>query len=174
MSTDDVDSGELHTPSIVKRPAYWHSVTEVIGDLLSCPPEYSIAHCISSDAVMGRGIAVSLCRKFPTNRTQIESHGLPLELHTVHPASIGTEASPRFLFNMVTKPKYYNKPTLYDMKQTLGVLVQACQQSGVHYLAMPRIGCGLDKLSWVDVLRCIREAFYQASVTVVVYSQGMK
>jgi hypothetical protein len=33
-------------------------VTEVKGDLFSCPDTHCLAHCISADVKMGKGIAV--------------------------------------------------------------------------------------------------------------------
>lgn len=37
---------------------------EVTGDLFSCPPTDSLAHCISEDCRMGKGIAVLFKEKF--------------------------------------------------------------------------------------------------------------
>lgn len=40
------------------------NVEQVVGDLFSCPDHYSLAHCISSDIKMGKGIAVLFKDKF--------------------------------------------------------------------------------------------------------------
>ena len=37
---------------------------EIKGDLFSCPPTSSLAHCISEDVRMGKGIAVLFKNKF--------------------------------------------------------------------------------------------------------------
>ena len=39
-------------------------VNEVKGDLFSCPDDESLAHCISADIRMGKGIAVIFKNKF--------------------------------------------------------------------------------------------------------------
>ena len=40
------------------------SLEEVKGDLFSCPDDESLAHCISQDVRMGKGIAVIFKKKF--------------------------------------------------------------------------------------------------------------
>ncbi|MBS1584607.1 MAG: hypothetical protein JSS82_03600 [Bacteroidetes bacterium] len=144
-------------------------VLELSDDLFSCPPDYSIAHCISADAVMGRGIAVDVCKKFPKNRSALKRIGVPLQVHSVATVDIGTEDHRRFLFNMVTKPRYFSKPEMTDIEKTLDALVIACQENNVEYLAIPRIGCGLDRLFWPAVLRTIKERFSGTGIVVVVY-----
>lgn len=38
--------------------------SEVCGDLFTCPASYSMAHCVSEDMAMGKGIAVLFKKKF--------------------------------------------------------------------------------------------------------------
>lgn len=38
---------------------------QVIGDLFSCSDKSSMAHCISADCRMGKGIAVLFKKRFP-------------------------------------------------------------------------------------------------------------
>jgi len=45
-----------------KEPA--DKLREIRGDLFSCPANESLAHCISADARMGKGIAVMFKNKF--------------------------------------------------------------------------------------------------------------
>ena len=71
---------------------------------------------------------------------------------------------------VVTKKKYYEKPTLETMKLGLEGLKQHLDNlfwlnegsdgwyAGVH-LVMPTIGCGLDSLDWADVSRLIHDIF---------------
>lgn len=39
-------------------------VTELHTDLFNCPPESSLAHCVSQDLKMGKGIAVEFRERF--------------------------------------------------------------------------------------------------------------
>ena len=38
--------------------------SEVKGDLFSCPPSSSLAHCVSEDMAMGKGVAVLFKKEF--------------------------------------------------------------------------------------------------------------
>lgn len=40
---------------------------------------------------------------------------------------------------------------------------------GVEHLAMPRIGCGLDQLSWEKVLETIHTVFHNVSINITIY-----
>lgn len=50
-------------------------LNEVQGDLFSCPVSDSLAHCISADARMGKGIAVLFKNKFG-GVEEIKSQGI--------------------------------------------------------------------------------------------------
>jgi hypothetical protein len=45
-----------------------------------------------------------------------------------------------------------------------------CAEHGVKYLAMPRIGCGLDRLEWRDVKPKIEEIFSPLDISITVYN----
>lgn len=51
------------------KPATGFSFREVTGDLFHASPKYALAHCVSQDLQMGKGIAVEFKRKFQ----QVES-----------------------------------------------------------------------------------------------------
>jgi hypothetical protein len=43
-----------------------------------------------------------------------------------------------------------------------------CEELGIKYLAMPKIGCGLDKLDWNRVSDMIREIFSDLDIEIMV------
>lgn len=45
-------------------PAVGPKVCEVQGDLFSCPSSSSLAHCISADVAMGKGVAKIFKERF--------------------------------------------------------------------------------------------------------------
>ena len=51
--------------------------------------------------------------------------------------------------------------TLYDMKKLY-------EKNGVSKLAMPKIGCGLDKLDWKDVKQQIMYCFQDTDIEILV------
>jgi O-acetyl-ADP-ribose deacetylase (regulator of RNase III) len=43
-----------------------------------------------------------------------------------------------------------------------------CEQQGITHLAMPRIGCGLDRLKWEKVSVIIQDTFADMDIEIVV------
>ena len=76
----------------------------------------------------------------------------------------------RYIYYLVTKDRYFHKPTLGDLRRSLECAQCHCQLHGVTRLAMPRIGCGLDRLNWPDVSQLLDEIFVNNGIGVTVYS----
>ncbi|KAK3519069.1 hypothetical protein QTP70_016358 [Hemibagrus guttatus] len=70
----------------------------------------------------------------------------------------------------ITKKKYYNKPTYATLKQSLEAMKAHCLENGVSRLSIPRIGCGLDRLSWEKVSVIIENVFQHTDIAITVYS----
>ena len=73
-----------------------------------------------------------------------------------------------FIFNLVTKRNYWDKPTLTTIKNALIQMKEQCELLNVHKVAMPRIGCGLDRQNWSDVKKLIEEAFGDTDIEILV------
>ena len=74
------------------------------------------------------------------------------------------------LYNMITKDKYYNKPTLGTLGECLNQVKIHMLAKGVERVSMPRIACGLDRLCWEDVEKLIGEIFFKSGIIVVIYT----
>jgi hypothetical protein len=59
----------------------------------------------------------------------------------------------------VTKKKFYHKPLYSSLENCLKELKNICIDLKVKKLAMPMIGCGLDRLNWNLVQRIIDDVF---------------
>ena len=70
----------------------------------------------------------------------------------------------------VTKPRYFNKPTYETLQSSLNAMRKHCEEHDVKMLAMPRIGCGLDKLEWSKVKEIIIQTFKNTNTEVTVYT----
>lgn len=131
--------------------------SETRGDLFTeeILENYALCHCISSDFALGAGIAKKfaemgvkkqLCAQFPK---QWQGRGYCLI----------TETDGVVVGNLVTKERYFHKPTLQTLRQALEDLRKQALESKLQKIAMPKIGCGLDKLQWTDVRGIIQEVF---------------
>lgn len=138
---------------------------EVQGDLFASETtgESTLAHCIASDFALGAGIAKffakmgvkkELCEKYPK-----EWSGMGYCLMTV---TNGVTTA-----NLVTKQSSFGKPTLETLKQALEDFRE--KSVGINKIAMPKIGCGLDKLKWEDVREIIKEVFADTDKFITVY-----
>jgi len=76
----------------------------------------------------------------------------------------------RYIYYLVTKDRYFHKPKLDDLCSSLKCALTHCQNHGVTRLAMPRIGCGLDKLNWADVSQALKEIFVKNGISVTVFT----
>ena len=120
--------------------------------------KYFFAHCISSDYELGAGIAVEFQKRFHLKQ-QLKEFGkgeYPQLIIINH------------VLNLVTKNKYWNKPTYDSITKCIQDMRDFCKQVDVKYLAMPKIGCGLDRLQWGRVREIIREEFDDLDIEIEV------
>ena len=75
----------------------------------------------------------------------------------------------RYVYYLVTKAKYWQKPTYDTLQSSLEAMATHCHDNNVTELAMPQIGCGLDGLQWPKVTNMIKEIFKDKEVKVTVY-----
>ena len=131
-------------------------------NLFEVPKEYHLAHCISSDCAMGAGIAVEFQKRF-----RLKSYLLSLpEEQRKHPTSVYASE----VFNLITKKYYYNKPTLESLTEAIKVMKNQAVLLDIHKIAMPKIGCGLDRLNWCQVREVIKEIFKDTDIEILVCS----
>jgi len=133
---------------------------EIQKDLFTMPDEYCLAHCISADARMGAGIAVEFRERFRLSTLQEMAIRRPLEIGKCY--RVGRA------LNLVTKAKYWHKPSYESLTQALESMKGLCLQEGITKVAMPRIGCGLDRLQWGIVREIILEVFEDTDLEIVI------
>lgn len=72
------------------------------------------------------------------------------------------------VFNLITKSKYYDKPTYDTLRRSLETMKEQIINKDIHYLAMCKIGCGLDKLQWSRVRSIIQDVFTGLDLEILV------
>jgi O-acetyl-ADP-ribose deacetylase (regulator of RNase III) len=115
------------------------------GNLFDHIAEYDIvAHCISRDVKMGAGIALTFRNKY--------------DQPTVTKSTIAIQQVDNIkICHLLTKNLYWHKPTYESLKQSLIELNDYMLMNNLNTLAMPKIGCGLDRLRWNSVQNIILE-----------------
>lgn len=133
--------------------------------------DYVYAHCISSDFVMGAGIA-----KLFTNRgvKQRLLDTYPQNVWNGHGYCLPIFTKSHVVCNLVTKHKVREKPT-YDTLQDSLIDLREWMLSAYYRgripnlnLAMPLIGCGLDGLDWSQVEFIILETFKKHDFNILI------
>ena len=134
---------------------------EIKGDLFNAPIDFYLAHCISADYKLGAGIAVQFDKRY-NMRSKLNK--------------IGYVGFPQVLlidnvFNLITKERYYHKPTNFTIRATLIKMCDICKSNNINKLAMPKIGCGLDRLQWGEVSQMIKDVFQNMDIEIRIYYQ---
>lgn len=139
-------------------------------DLFSVSEEYYLVHCISADFAMGKGIAVEFNKRFDMKN----------KLRTHYPDYLNQWQSGKkrsgcilagHVFNLITKERYYHKPTYESLQGALECMKALCAEKDVRRAAMPVIGCGLDRLEWEKVSAMIQEVFSDTGMEILVCRQ---
>lgn len=130
-------------------------------DLFTMPQGYYLAHCISADFSLGAGIAKAfdsvynmrfkLFRNYPNYGYQ-GGDALPVDN----------------VFNLVTKNKCWHKPNYESLRDALDSMKEQLDFLGANKLAMPWIGCGLDKLDRDIVYDIICDVFEDIDIDIVI------
>lgn len=139
---------------------YYH---EEKMNLLDVPQGYWIAHCISGDFALGAGVAKQIDEAFHMKEMLNALWGEESELRESNCCvPCGN------VLNLITKQKCWHKPTLFSLREALEDMKLLVKEEHIHQIAMPKIGCGLDRLCWDAVAPMIQEIFEDTDVEIMV------
>ena len=141
------------------------NIQETYSDLFSASEDFCLVHCVSRDFHMGKGIALEFRNRF----------GRVNELLAQNPNIGGFAvlcANNQYVFYLVTKERYFHKPSYEDLRNSLENMKNFCIANNLNKIAMPKIGCGLDRLNWQEVLNILHQIFDNTGVYIRVYIFG--
>lgn len=136
--------------------------------LFTVPEDYYLAHCISADF----GIAIEFNERFVKNKLKryyphyLDYYDLQVKLGIEGACLIEGK-----VLNLITKRNYWLKPTYKSMTQALVDMKTIVITHHIKKIAMPAIGCGLDRLNWDDVSKQIKNIFADTDVEILVCKQ---
>jgi len=142
-------------------------ISSITGDLFVGTSTHNLCHCVSECLGMGKGIAKQFKAKFGG------LNDLKSQKHEVGTAPF-LKRNGRYIYYLVTKRYYYNKPVLPDLKKSLEAMRNHMISQGQKSISMPEIGCGLDSLKWTDVQKILEEVFAITNITIKVYRLSKK
>lgn len=136
-------------------------------DLFSVDSSYYLAHCISADYALGAGIAVEFNKRFDMRKKLYGK--IPNAWRHMQQCGLkGMCIRVDNVLNLVTKEKYWYKPTYDSLRDALESMRDVCKAMHIEKVAMPMIGCGLDKLSWDKVSNILMEIFECEDIVILV------
>lgn len=138
--------------------------TEEYGNLFDVDDSYYLCHCISADFQLGKGIAV----EFNNRYNMKQQLNFKYVVFGDYPVALLVDN----VFNLVTKDRYWNKPTYETLKSALLDMRRQMIEKGIKKIAMPQIGAGLDRLAWFRVSEIIKDIFKDddVEIRVIIYN----
>ncbi|XP_028135817.2 uncharacterized protein LOC114330619 [Diabrotica virgifera virgifera] len=136
-------------------------IQEENRDLFDMPEDWSLAHCVAEDLRMGSGIAVVFRNVYNHVDILLNQHQKPGGLACL-------KLSKKYIFYLITKTKSNGKPTYKDFWCSMKKLRDVIKQLQVVKLAVPALGCGLDRLDWFTVKHMISFLFKDIPINIVV------
>lgn len=140
---------------------------EEVRDLFSVSDDYYLAHCISADFGMGKGIVVEFNKRFDMKRKLQTCFGGYLEEFVENYYQSDCLMMGR-VFNLITKERYWQKPTYSTMRGALEMMKKLAIENDVNKIAMPTIGAGLDRLNFDKVSEIIQDVFSDTDIEILV------
>lgn len=148
-------------------------IKEIKQDLFDFDPEeYMFAHCISNDMAMGAGIAKEFCNRYPFIKDFCK------EIKRTGNVSVSNALKFKNVYNLITKENYWNKPNkdmtyteyLNNLEGCLEDMREQMEDNNETKLAIPKLGCGLDRCKWEDVKEIIERVFENSDIEITVCS----
>ena len=116
-----------------------------------------IAHCVSSDFAMGKGLAFTIaCCHLELQEVR------KLPINNFPPGSLVTyfdQQHQRFIYNLVTKKQSFHKSTNATLQLSLQALKGHLNRHNIHELVIPKPGCDYDHLHWPAVFSILFKVF---------------
>ena len=151
--------------SATKEDILNHEAVCSIPEVEQCP--HYLAHCISADFGMGKGIVTEFNKRYDMKRKLQTLYPDYLNQWTHH-KMIGDCIQQDYVFNLITKERYYMKPTYKSLNISLNCTKGLVNKGHINKIAMPMIGCGLDRLEWESVRNIIINVFEKTDVDIVI------
>lgn len=140
-----------------------------LGSLFDADNTHVLAHCISADYALGLGIARQISNLY---RSRLYLENNYKNEKGISPNCLRQRYNGLTIYHLVTKQRYYLKPTYNSLKSSLIKLKEQMISHNEKKLAIPKIACGLDKLDWRKVKEIILEVFDDTDIDITVYMRG--
>ncbi|XP_073842045.1 terminal ADP-ribose protein glycohydrolase 2 [Musca autumnalis] len=137
--------------------------TEQRGSNVSAPDNCAVVHTISADFAMCPGLGVQFNCKSSRSTEQLRQ-----DKHTGNVAVLKDQN--RYVYNLVTKERNHERGTYVALFYALIATRDHMRKNAVTKLAIPRLGCGIDRLDWLRVRDILEIVFSEDAVEIRTYA----
>lgn len=145
------------------------TIKEVKMDLFSVPQGYYLAHCITGDFSLGAGVAKKMDEVYDM-KFKLNEFYEQYDPYEDDYSPIGKALLVDNVFNLVNKKHPDKKAKYKKLRKALEDMREQAEENYISKIAMPRIGCGHDKLEWEKVKAIIEEIFEDTNIEILVCS----
>lgn len=140
------------------------------GNLFELDNKYSLAHCVSQDCDNPKSWGMGIAKEFKIRFSGMKSYcAREIKNNNLNfPCVIPYNDGDRTIFNLITKHKYYGKPTYYTIRECIKEMAYMCKERQIKYLGIYKLGCSLDRLQWGVVKQIIEEEFKDIDINIEV------
>jgi len=138
------------------------NIKEIEGNIFDSPVDFAIAHCISSDFRMSKGIAREICQRYNVRNK------LP-PVTTYVGDTITTKHGSRTIFHLITKKFFFDKPTYTDIRIAIEKLKTEAIKNNQFKIALPIIASGLGGRNWPIIKQIIYSEFLDCNIEIFIY-----
>lgn len=142
---------------------------ERTGDLFESPSDLdAVAHGVNCKGVMGKGVALAFAQRYP----DMKKHYVALcEQRLMSPGRCDVWVGGHtYVYNLATQNRPGPDAKLRWVAESVASMLQHAEDHGVGRIGIPRIGCGIGGLQWVEVRMILELLALESTVDLVVYS----
>ncbi|CAH1709004.1 unnamed protein product [Aphis gossypii] len=140
-----------------------NNIKELKGSIFNCPDNFAIAHCISADLKMNKGITNLICKVYGDTSPQLALQ----ELNVGNTIPINNNN--KTIFHLITKKLYYHKPKYEDLKTSVHNLKLEAIRLNILKIAIPTLISGPHEFSWSIIKQLIYSEFENTNIEIYIY-----
>lgn len=129
----------------------------------------AIVNAVNCVGVMGGGLAKQFRLRYPDMNSAYQSACAMGQVRIGKMWNWYHAPEGRWLINFPTKDDWRNPSLLSYIRDGLADLALVIDDLGLHYIAIPPLGCGLGGLKWEDVLPLIYEGLGNVTAHIEIY-----
>lgn len=140
------------------------TIREENRNLLDVPQGYYLAHCITADFSLGAGVAKQIDSAF-NMKEKLHRFFTPGRKYHLGDALLVDN-----VFNLVIKMDPNKKVKYKRLQAALIDMRDQMDDNVITKVAIPRLGCGHERMDWESVKEIIEEVFEDTDVEILVCS----